>query len=134
MQVSAGSLTVGTKVIYPGGPDQPPKEKDTGVSLKAEVVGISDESDVADPTSASATEDLALLAESGRYEDLLEQVEEPKTTEQIAWKALALWETGSEHEARVLATQALKEKNLPRHLREKLETTFEVQNESEPAE
>ncbi len=28
------SITVGTKVIYPGGADQPPKEKDTGIKLK----------------------------------------------------------------------------------------------------
>ena len=28
------SIVVGTKVIYPGGADQPPKEKDTGVKLK----------------------------------------------------------------------------------------------------
>ncbi|MBQ3644608.1 MAG: hypothetical protein II961_08430 [Candidatus Riflebacteria bacterium] len=28
------NITVGTKVIYPGGADQPPKEKDTGIKLK----------------------------------------------------------------------------------------------------
>lgn len=28
------SITVGEKVIYPGGADQPPKEKDTGIKLK----------------------------------------------------------------------------------------------------
>lgn len=28
------SITVGKKVIYPGGADQPPKEKDTGIKLK----------------------------------------------------------------------------------------------------
>jgi general secretion pathway protein D len=28
------NIVVGTKVIYPGGADQPPKEKDTGIKLK----------------------------------------------------------------------------------------------------
>lgn len=34
--VGAARLTVGEKVTYSGGPDQPPKEKDTGVSLKVD--------------------------------------------------------------------------------------------------
>lgn len=38
--LSGGSLFVGEKVIYGGGADTPPQEKDIGVKMEADVTGI----------------------------------------------------------------------------------------------
>lgn len=117
----AGSLTVGTKVMYPGGADQPPKEKDTGVSLKVDVVGMSG-SETEEPfsESASAASQLTMWAENGEYDQMLEALETPKTSEEKAWKAIALLKTGEGDAGDQLAREALKDPGLPSHLRRRL--------------
>ena len=115
----AGSLTVGTKVIYPGGADQPPKEKDTGVSLKVDVVGVA-EPDQAASTEASSSASLAEMSDNGDYEKILEAVKTPVTLEQKAWKAIALWHTGKEEQASQLGKGLLKDPSLSPDLRQKI--------------
>ncbi len=127
----AGSLTVGTKVIYPGGTDQPPKEKDTGVSLNAEIAGT------ADVESEDQLDLYRRLLEEGDYQTLLENVENNDNPEFQTLKALALYYSDEEDAALKLAKKLLINPNLSQEAKTKLceEMAIEMpENQEDSAE
>ncbi|MFZ5950518.1 MAG: hypothetical protein ACOYXC_07420 [Candidatus Rifleibacteriota bacterium] len=113
--VLAGSLTVGTKVIYPGGADQPPKEKDTGVSFKAEVTGMARSS-----SGKCQPDQIMQMLEQGDYSQVLAVTENRHDSQSLAMKAIALFHSDEEKAAIDLAEKLMKDKNLSRELKEKL--------------
>ncbi|MEW6709895.1 MAG: hypothetical protein AB1403_08755 [Candidatus Riflebacteria bacterium] len=113
--VRAGSLTVGTKVIYPGGADQPPKEKDTGVSFKAEVTGIARSSD-----GNYQPEQIMQMLDQGDYDQVLAITRDRHDSQSLAIKAIALFYSDEEKAAIDIAEKLLKDKNLSLEMKEKL--------------
>jgi hypothetical protein len=105
-----GSLQVGTKVIYPGGADQPPKEKDTGVSLNAEVTGIARET--ADAGEQSPEE----IYDRNDYETTIEILKKRSDHESKTFTAIALFNLGNEDEAAEMARKLLEDPELPEEL------------------
>ena len=123
----AGSLNVGTKVIYPGGADQPPKEKDTGVSLKTDVVGIAEEQ------SSNQLDSYRKMLEEGNYQELLENLEGNDSPEYQTLKALALYYCDEEQAAFELAEKLLKNPILSQESKQKLcdEMSIEMPEQKE---
>ena len=117
----AGSLTVGTKVIYPGGADQPPQEKDTGVSLKGSAIGHGGASGQA---VSRDTESPEALEEAGDYEGILVSCSKSSDLNSRAWVAIAMWYIGSESEAQRNAAALIKEEGLSEEMKDKL--TYEL--------
>ncbi|MDD3148537.1 MAG: hypothetical protein PHD82_14685 [Candidatus Riflebacteria bacterium] len=119
--VSGASLTVGTKVIYPGGTDQPPLEKDSGVKFSTGENGDQTaEQGRSIPNTAQTADSLAELAESGDFTELLQVTESRNDPDSQAYKALAMYETGDTEEAEELALKLLKNQQLSDELRQKL--------------
>ena len=121
VMAGGASLTVGTKVIYPGGSDQPPLEKDTGVKFST---GIDNQQTTGQSINAATPEQtansLAELAESGNFAELLLMAEGRADPDSQAYKALAMYETGDPEEAEKLALQLLQNQQLSEELRQKL--------------
>lgn len=113
-------LTVGTKVIYPGGTDQPPKEKDTGVSLKVGnihgAVGDGCPSNEGEGAE-SAYED---MLQSGQAEDLLRVLRGKADPLSRTYRALALLDLGREADAHREIERALADRQFPEDLRSRL--------------
>lgn len=128
--VFAGSLSVGTKVIYPGGADQPPKEKDTGVSLNADIVGIAADKNADDEETI---EHFKQMLEEEDYENLLQKISDRNDPESLALKALALYYHGAETEALELAEKLLKNPKLSDQDKQKIceEMSLEMPEEEE---
>lgn len=128
------NLTVGTKVIYPGGADQPPKEKDTGVSLKVGnvIAHGSEGSNVAGLSLAPGQAALETLLEEGRAEDILRVVGSRSDPLSRTYRALALLEQGKTLEARQEAERALALRQFPPNLRDRLEEVFPEPPSPEP--
>lgn len=129
LSVLAGSLSVGTKVIYPGGADQPPKEKDTGVSLKADVVGIArgSESD-----TQEANEHFQQMLDFGEYEKLIDEIGESDDPEILSLKALALYYNDEDEAAFELANKLLKNKKLSQETKDYLCRELDLKVQPEP--
>lgn len=104
LPVNAGSLFVGTKVIYPGGANQPPKEKDTGTSLKASARGNFPEKVL--------LEDLENLFDDEDYETLLIKARLANNKEAKVYEAIALFRLNRKKAAKTLARVLLKDKGL----------------------
>lgn len=132
----AGSLTVGSKVIYSGGSDQPPVEKDTGVKFSTG----SSSSTSADSAAAgadampeqSSTDSPATfdaMIENGEFDELLLAVEGRDDPESKAYMALAMYENGDSEKAEEIARKLLKTGQLQPELRQKLLTAFDLAEE-----
>ncbi|RCK79582.1 MAG: hypothetical protein OZSIB_4336 [Candidatus Ozemobacter sibiricus] len=118
-------------MIYPGGADQPPKEKDTGVSLKVDkIIGhgsaVSERDDLPLAPGQAALE--TLLVE-GRPEEILRIVGSRSDPLSRTYRALALLDLGKISLARQEADQALAQRRFPPDLRARLEEAF---SESDP--
>ncbi len=131
--LAQSQLTVGTKVIYPGGTDQPPKEKDTGVSLKVGnlhgAVGNGSPSFEGEGT-ASAYED---MLQSGQAEDLLRALRGKIGPLARTYRALALLDLGREADARREIERALADRQFPEDLRSRLTDALPEPLPVEPA-
>jgi hypothetical protein len=104
--INASSLSVGTKVIYPGGADQPPKEKDTGVSLNAEIESggkTFDANNEPDPEQIYIEND---------YESTIEILKDFDSPECRAYVAIAMYNLGQEEKAKKIAKSLLEQKFL----------------------
>lgn len=128
--VFAGSLSVGTKVIYPGGTDQPPKEKDTGVSFNADIVGLAADENI---DEEKTIEHFKQMLEEEDYDNLLQQISDRNDPESLALKSLALYYQGSEPEALELAGKLLKNPKLSDQSKQKIceELSLEMPEEEE---
>ncbi|NLI77616.1 MAG: hypothetical protein GX442_14410 [Candidatus Riflebacteria bacterium] len=118
--LAQSQLTVGTKVIYPGGTDQPPKEKDTGVSLKVGNIhgAVGDGSpSLSGEGAASAYED---MLQSGQAEDLLRALRGQGDPLSRTYRALALLDLGREADAHREIERALADRHFPEDLRSRL--------------
>lgn len=113
----AGSLNVGTKVIYPGGADQPPKEKDTGISFKADVTGVAREEGQA---GDDETIDAETMLENGEYEELLSHLDGRNDRQSLALKSLALYYNDQVEAAVEIAKKLLADPDLPEATRKRL--------------
>ncbi|MFZ2960914.1 MAG: hypothetical protein WA705_28885 [Candidatus Ozemobacteraceae bacterium] len=116
--LSAGELKVGTKVIYSGGADQPPQEKDTGVKLKADVIGIAapgKEEEVIDQ------DELDGFLTERNFKAILEKTEKKTDLVSKSYEVLALMGEGRKSEAGGKAKKVLKSEELPDDLRTKVE-------------
>ena len=126
-------LTVGTKVIYPGGTDQPPKEKDTGVSLKVGNIhgAVGDGSPSFDGEgTASAYED---MLQTGQAEDLLRALRGKGDPLSRTYRALALLDLGREADAHREIERALADRQFPEDLRSRLTEALPEPLSPEPA-
>jgi hypothetical protein len=146
--VDGGSLVVGDKVVYPGGADSPPKEKDVGIKLNAEVRGgpgrarpdsdatLGTDSDVSLPGTGSPAfaqtgdgdEQEGILDDywvSGDWNAILSETSGRDDSVSCAYRALALFQTGSSAEARRLARNALTDEDLAVDLQIRLEELLE---------
>lgn len=120
-EVQAGELVVGKKVVYPGGADQPPKEKDVGVKLKVESRGGTVFTQ--DPREEDAVEekDFEALLQDGKTREILDTTAGKTDPASKGYRALALEKVDRRNEARSTAQEALKSDDLPDDLRERLE-------------
>ena len=123
LPVNAGSLFVGTKVIYPGGANQPPKEKDTGTSLKASARGNFPEK--------SLTDNLNKLLDDEDYDTLLQMAKASDNKESRVYEAIALFHLDRKKEALSLAKKLLKDKTLPEDYCTKLCEELEIDEQEE---
>jgi len=117
----AGSLTVGTKVIYPGGTDQPPKEKDTGITFKVGNIHGSVGSEETVDVSFSQENTWQELIDSGKSEDLLKALRGKSDPLAATFRVLAYMDLGVVPSARREAEKALKNPNFPEDLKERIE-------------
>jgi hypothetical protein len=122
--VWSGELSVGSKVIYPGGADQPPKEKDVGIKLKANVVGgsVATENDELSDVDDSESPDYQGLLDEGNTRLIIDHTAGKTDAESLAFRALALQKVGRKAEA-LRASQAALEngEDLPWDVRDRLE-------------
>lgn len=118
LPVNAGSLFVGTKVIYPGGENQPPKEKDIGTSLKASARG--------NVAEKSMDDKLKQLFEDEDYETILNVTKTAVSRESKVYKTIALFRLNRKKEAKKLAKVLLKDKNLSEENYNKLCEELEI--------
>jgi hypothetical protein len=109
---NSASLNVGTKVIYPGGAGQPPKEKDSGTSLNFDAKGAS--------LNYKQRQNLNELLENEDFETLLRTARLILTREAKIYEAIALFKLGQKKKGIKLGKKLLKDKKLPEYLREKL--------------
>ena len=130
----AGSLTVGTKVIYSGGSDQPPVEKDTGVKFSTGKSSVAPAGSTADngPSEQSSLNSPAVLdamMENGEFDELLLAVEGREDPDSQAYMALAMSENGDSEKAEAIARNLLKAGQLKPELRKKLLEAFDLDEE-----
>lgn len=130
-QSSAGTLSVGTKVIYPGGPDQPPLEKDTGVVFSAGATGGGSEEDDAPRNSAAPGDSLNSLESEGSYDEILDLTGNRNDPEARAYRAIALFNSGNSDEAIETGRQLLLENRLTPELRQKIIDELGLEEPSE---
>lgn len=125
--VCGGKLTAGTKVIYPGGADQPPREKDTGVSLNADAVLSSKGNDNVEFDSGVLTNDsLEKLEAAGDYDLMLQLLANRSDPVAMSYKAIALENTGEREEAESIAIDLIKKKLVGPFLQKKLILHFDL--------
>lgn len=125
--VRGGKLNVGTKVIYPGGADQPPREKDTGVSLNAEVKGSAGLNESTDFSNGMITNNaLEKLDKTGEYELMLASLENRSDDVALAYRAIALEATDEYEEGETIAIKIVQSKNLPLKLKKRLIEKFDL--------
>ena len=126
---SGAELNVGSKIVYPGGADQPPKEKDVGVKLKVEPVSSSIETQ----EEFASEEDLAVLLSDGQTSKILSFTADKKDPSSQAYRALALFAVDRKKEAEQVARKVLKSDDLSSDLRDKLEEALtKLQSSQEP--
>ena len=130
----AGSLTVGSKVIYSGGSDQPPVEKDTGVKFStgkssAAPVDSTADDDTSEQSSLNSPAVLDAMIENGEFDELLLAVEGRDDPDSQAYMALAMYENGDSDKAEEIAINLLKAGQLKPELRQKLLDTFDLYEE-----
>jgi len=127
--VRGGKLSVGTKVIYPGGADQPPREKDTGVSLNADVKSaaiLNNETDF--PNGIISNNALEKLDKAGAYELMLQSLENRSDDVALAYKAIALEATDEYEEGENIALRLVKKGSLPHELKKRLIKKFDLED------
>lgn len=130
----AGSLTVGTKVIYSGGSDQPPVEKDTGVKFStskssADPVGSAADNGPSEQSSLNSPAVLDEMMENGDFDELLLAVEGREDPDSQAYMALVMYENGDSEKAKAIAINLLKKGRLRPELRKKLIEAFDFDEE-----
>lgn len=125
--VNGGKLTAGTKVIYPGGADQPPREKDTGVVLNADAIANSTTNDNGELDSGLLNNDsLEKLEAAGNYDLMLQLLANRSDPVAMAYKAIALENTGELDEAESIAIDLIKKKLVEPFLQKKLILHFDL--------
>ena len=87
----SGELHVGQKVVYPGGADQPPKEKDIGLKLKVDNITVS-EATTPELPDDQEVDDLTALLDTGRFQDVIHAGAGKKDPISRALVALAIME------------------------------------------
>jgi len=113
----AAELNIGQKVVYPGGADQPPKEKDVGVKLKVNPISASVETREAEATE----EDYEELLKAGKAREVLKLLGDKNDPVSEGYRILALNDLGMKNEARAKAEKLLKSDDLPEYLRNHIE-------------
>jgi len=122
---TTSSLTVGTKVIYPGGTDQPPKEKDTGVSLKVESVRVSDP-DSEEPQEYAEEEFFDKMLNRGDAKKLLQIVSRRNDATGKAYTFLALAALDRSEEAVRLGNELIKRDDLNGSMKDQIQTKMDA--------
>lgn len=131
--VNGGKLSVGTKVIYPGGADQPPREKDTGTSLSAESRSSAILDEEKDFSEGMITNNaLEKLSQAGEYELMLQNLENRSDDIAMAYRAIALDGTGEYEEGENIAIRLVKKSTLPSELKKRLIAKFDLEDFIEP--
>ncbi len=120
--LAAAELNVGKKVVYPGGADQPPKEKDTGIKLKVDVISattFSKEDDTPDQ------EEMEKLLQEGDGKKLLETTANRSDPVSKAYEAMALLSLGKNAEGERKGKKLLESGELEEDLKASLEEALE---------
>ncbi len=120
-----GKLVVGTKVIYPGGADQPPKEKDTGISWKAGDEGGSSASAMGGGGSRASLQYQSML-DGGDLDALFREVENRYDPISSYYRVMTLQEMGREEEAASEASRLLRSEHFPPDLKAKIQDSMEL--------
>lgn len=117
----AGSLKVGSKVIYPGGTNQPVQEKDAGVSFNAKIVGFAHEEPAMEERKP------AEIFASESYETIIEMLKDKSDLESRAYLALALYYTNQDAQAKQMGQILIENSSLSDETREKLCDELELE-------
>jgi hypothetical protein len=122
----SGELHVGQKVVYPGGADQPPKEKDVGLKFKIDHIAVAGEPSADSLPETQDIDELAALQDSGQFRDVIRATEGRKDPVSRAFRVLATLEEAADEKSQVekelkTARSLAADSRLPEEIRTRLQ-------------